>query len=95
MRIAYWSVIGLASMVLTGGCAMHHESKGDLLRQANVSLIDAVRMAEGNITGGRTIEAELEREDGRVVYEVEMIDSTQNKRKVHVDAATGKITKID
>jgi uncharacterized membrane protein YkoI len=95
MHKAYWSIIGLVSMVLAGGCAMHHESKGDLLRQANLSLIDAVRMAEASITGGKTIEAELEREDGRPVYEVKMIDSTQSKRKIHVDAATGKVTKID
>ena len=94
MHVAYRLMIGLTMMGLAGGCAMHHESKGDLLRQSNVSLIDAVRMAESSITGGRTIEAELEREDGRPVYEVKLLDSTQNKRKVHVDAATGKVTKI-
>ena len=74
---------------------MHHESKRDLLTQANVSLIEAVRIAEANVTNGKTVEAELEREDGRTVYEVEMIDSTQKKRTVHIDAGSGKVMKID
>lgn len=95
MHIAYWSMIGFATIGLAGGCAMHHESKEGLLRQSNISLIDAVRTAESTIVGGRTIEAELEREDGRPVYEVEMIDSVQNKRTVHVDAVSGKVTKRD
>ena len=95
MHVAHWTIIGVATIGLIGGCEMHHDSKRDLLRHSNVSLIDAVRMAEASITGGKTIEAELEREEGRPVYEVKMIDSTQNKRKVHVDAATGKVTKID
>ena len=95
MRTTYWTIIGLATIGLAGGCAMHHESKRDLLTQANVSLIEAVRIAEANVTNAKTVEAELEREDGRTVYEVEMIDSAHKKRTVHVDAATGKIMKID
>jgi len=95
MRTTYWTIIGFATMGLVGGCAMHHESKRDLLTQANVSLIEAVRTAEANVINAKTVEAELEREDGRTVYEVEMIDSTQKKRTVYIDAATGKIMKID
>lgn len=95
MYTAHWPLIGLTAIGVMSGCGMHHESKGALLRQANVSLIDAVRTAENNVTGGKAVEAELERENGRPVYEVDMIDSAHKARKVHVDAATGKITKID
>jgi len=94
MYRAYW-IIGLATMGMAGGCGMHHASKADLLRQANVSIIDAVRTAEATVTNGRTIEAELERKDGRAVYEVKMIDSAQNKHKVYIDAVSGKLLKMD
>ncbi len=94
MAKAYW-IIGLAMMGMAGGCAMHHESKADLLKQTNVSIIDAVRTAEVIVADGRTIEAELEGEDGRAVYEVEMIDLAQKRRKVYIDAVSGKLLKIE
>ncbi|MGC4097042.1 MAG: PepSY domain-containing protein [Nitrospira sp.] len=88
--------LSLAGMLILTGCGMHqHTSKYDLLRSTNVSLIEAVRAAETSVTNARTVEAELEREDGRIVYEVKMIDGAQQKHKVYVDAATGKIVKLD
>lgn len=94
MRTIYWTITGLAALGLSG-CGMHHESKQELLQSANVSLVDAVRAAEASVTGGKVVEAELEREKGRTVYEVELIDSAQKKRTVYVDAATGKVVDID
>ena len=61
--------MGLAGTLLLSGCGMHHSSKSDLLMSTNVSLVDAVRTAETSVMNARTVEAELEREDGRVVYE--------------------------
>ena len=89
------SGLSLAGMLIITGCGMHHHSKFDLLRSTNVSLIEAVRAAETSVTNARTVEAELEREDGRIVYEVKMIDGAQQKHKVYVDAATGKIIKLN
>lgn len=87
--------VSLAGMLIITGCGMHHHSKFDLLRSTNVSLIEAVRAAETSVTNARTVEAELEREDGRIVYEVKMIDGAQQKHKVYVDAATGKIIRLN
>ena len=72
----------LAGMLMITGCGMHHHTKFDLLRSTNVSLIEAVRAAETSVTNAKTVEAELEREDGRIVYEVKMIDGAQQKHKV-------------
>ena len=78
--------------LLAGGCT--HSSKRDLIGATNVSLTEAVRTAEASVTGARAVEAELEKEDGRAVYEVELIDAKQEKRKVYVDAGTGKIVQL-
>jgi uncharacterized membrane protein YkoI len=78
--------------LIAGGCT--HSSKRDLIGATNVSLTEAVRTAEASVTGARAVEAELEKEDGRAVYEVELIDAKQEKRKVYVDAGTGKIVQL-
>ena len=78
--------------LVAGGCA--HESKRDLIASTNISLIEAVRTAEASVTGARAVEAELEKEDGRAVYEVELIDAKQDKRKVYVDAGSGKVVQL-
>jgi uncharacterized membrane protein YkoI len=93
MKTAF-GVAGMGLMLLSGiGCT--HSGKSDLLRSTNISLIEAVRTAEASVTDGRAVEAELEKEEGRAMYEVELIDAKMEKRKVHVDAGTGKVFKID
>ncbi len=55
---------------------------------------EAVRSAVKAVPGGKAVEAELWKEDGRTVYEVEVIDANKKTQKVYVDAQTGQ-AKID
>jgi uncharacterized membrane protein YkoI len=40
---------------------------------------------------GQVVEVELDREDGRYVYEVKIIDDTDKVHKLEIDAASGDI----
>lgn len=40
---------------------------------------------------GRVLETELEREDGRYVYEIEILDPTGQVHEFEIDAATGEV----
>lgn len=42
---------------------------------------------------GRVLEAELEREDGRWIYELKVLDASGRLYEVDTDASTGKILK--
>jgi len=42
---------------------------------------------------GQVVEIELEREDGRLVYEVRLIDDADAIHKLELDAATGELIK--
>ncbi len=42
----------------------------------------------------RALEIELDTEDGKLVYEVELITAEGQKRELHVNAVTGTIEKI-
>lgn len=55
---------------------------------------EAVRTAVKAFPGSKAVDAELGKEDGRTVFEVELIDANKKTQKVYVDAETGK-TKID
>lgn len=66
-----------------------------MAKSARISMQDAVRTAEAAVPGGKAKETHLETESGRTVYEVEMVDSTNNTRTVWVDAQTGRIVKHD
>jgi uncharacterized membrane protein YkoI len=40
---------------------------------------------------GQVVEVELDREDGRYVYEVKIIDDTDRVHKLEIDAASGEV----
>jgi uncharacterized membrane protein YkoI len=85
--LAYPLVVALLSL---GACA----SQEKLAKEARISQEQATRTAESSV-GGRAKETHLERENGRTVYEVELVDRNDNTQTVWVDAQTGRIIKKD
>ena len=89
----------LATAVLAGEelteFAMGEESQEVLASQATLTREQAEAFALAAVPGSIK-ETELEREDGRVVYEVEIRPQAGGKdMDVFVDAATGAIVKTD
>ncbi len=78
---------GLVYAKQSGGVA-HNEAMVNLA-QAKISLAQAVMTAEQHV-GGRASRAELENENGRPVYGVEVADNTKTT-DVKVDAIDGSI----
>lgn len=95
MNRAYLAgIITLATGLLIGGAAF---SAGQETHQKTASLSPAVTMEDAIKAAtaaypGRVVEAELEEEDGKTVYEVEIVTDGGTSREIEVDAATGKIT---
>ena len=86
--------VGLATMLGTSvapAWAMF-ESDRALSEKATVSMVDAIKTAE-QAKPGKTVEVEMGKDDGRVVYKIEIIDG-KTTHKVYVDAMTGKIHQI-
>lgn len=94
MRTITLAVALLALSIWTTPPAMALlETKAELAGQASVTMEKALQTALQRVPG-KAIEAELETEDGRPAYEIKIIDSSNSKRKVHVDARTGDIMKV-
>ncbi|HNP59357.1 MAG TPA: PepSY domain-containing protein [Nitrospirales bacterium] len=74
--------------------ALFGDDKAELLQGTKVTLVEAVQTALTNVKG-KAFNAELEKEDGKTVFEVKVIDETGAAREIYVDAQTGEVLKIE
>lgn len=69
------------------------ESDRTLTEEATVSMEDAIKAAR-KAHPGKPVEVSMGKDNGRVVYKIEIVDAT-TEREVYVDAKTGKVQKDD
>ncbi len=68
------------------------EGENSLRGQTKISLWDALKAALA-ARPGTAVEAELDRENGRWLYSVEIVDANDKAFEVKVDAGTGEVRK--
>ena len=83
----------LSGVIATPAWALFETNK-ELIATAKITLEEAVRSAVKAVPGSKAVEAEIGKEGGRTVYEVEVIDANKKTQKVYVDAQTGQ-AKVD
>lgn len=92
-----WKTLALAVLLLAPAVAAAGESEHDRARRAVeegriLPLRDILSRAEAQVPG-QLIEAELEDEDGRLVYEIKMLAKDGRLVKMIFDAASGEVLK--
>jgi uncharacterized membrane protein YkoI len=70
------------------------DSKTDLVASARIPMEEAIRSALMAVPG-KAVEAQIEKESGKVVYSVDILDQQSKTVTVFIDAQTGKPVKID
>ena len=83
----------VASMVMaTGasGIAAAQSATG----AASLSMQNAIGIALDQVPG-KVKEAELDRENGRQIYEIDIVTDDGRKMEVEVDANTGEVLKVE
>jgi len=89
MKIYGTTSIALAILLVGAGSAFAQDYRGDeaeevrALERVQISLAEAIAAAEGE-TGGRALDAQLEVENGRIFYQVEVFEGNGIK-EVYVD----------
>lgn len=69
---------------------------GKLQAQAKITRADAEKVALAKVPGGKVKEAELENEDGRLVWSIDCVTpDTRDITEVLVDAKTGAVVSIE
>ena len=93
-RLPTVSLFGASMLLLTSvGLALSHDGKEKVTvanLPASVTMEEAIKTATTQFPG-KVREAELENEDGKAVYEVEIVNTSGEIREFEVDAQSGKI----
>ncbi len=82
-------VVLIAGLMGSSAWALFETNK-ELSKSATVPLEKAVHAAVTAMPG-KTVEAQLGKDEGRTVYKVEIIDNADKTRKVYVDAQTMQV----
>ena len=89
----------LLILVLTGAAALADRDDHDRARRALeageiLPLAEILTVAEAT-RPGRVIEVELERDDGRWIYELELVSPGGRLYEMEIDAATGTVLEVE
>src|SRR5215831_4617614 len=90
----YLALCLLLAVGLIAGCKT--ESELALQAEAKISKADAQATAMAKVPNGTVKEGELERENGRLIWSIELnTPNTKDITEVNVDAITGEIVNIE
>jgi uncharacterized membrane protein YkoI len=78
----------------TGSIEVKNDDEAGFAEVANISLDSAINSALKQVPG-KVVKAELENEDGYLVYGVEIAKTDHQMADVKVDAGSGKVLKIE
>ncbi len=85
----------LVTILILFGIGMFGISFGEEPRMPVIDMQEAARIVLTQFPNARITEIELDTEDGRLVYEVELVTADGQKKELHVNATTGRIEKIE
>lgn len=94
--VLVWAVLSLLPLVTVPGegsarAGEELEDLRELHREGEIQSLEAVlERARERVPEGRLVEAELHREGGRLLYEVEILDGDGVLHELFFDARTGK-----
>ncbi|GJL61986.1 MAG: hypothetical protein NPIRA04_06400 [Nitrospirales bacterium] len=87
--------ISLIAMGVSSGSAWAlFESKKELVNTAKITMAEAIEAAVKTVPG-KAVAAEIDTEDDRTVFEVEIIDSAGKTKEVYIDGQTGEARKVE
>lgn len=103
MKKSILSIVGIMSIMTTLSLADDFkgsikkgffESEHTAIKKVTVPMIKAIQVAK-SATSGQVVKAELEEEDGYIVYKIIILDSKGDEQKILVDPVTAKILKSE
>lgn len=72
-----------------------HEQVRDLQQQGDILSLEQVLVEARKHRSGRVLETELEKDRGRYVYEIELVDESGQVWEMKLDASNGELLKTE
>jgi len=89
--LRYWTVLALALVMPVKAGEIDAEEARALLGAGQIQSLEAILERALEHQPGRLLDVELEREDGRYVYELELLDEEGYVWELELDASTGEL----
>ena len=70
------------------------ESKKELVNASRITMAEAIDAAV-KVVPGKAVEAEIDSENDRTVFEIEIITDSGKTKEVYIDAQSGEAHKIE
>ncbi len=80
---------------LAAGPSADHEAAYELAREGRIMPLEQILEQQRRDRPGRILEVELEREDGRLVYELELLDADGRVWEIYYDAVSGRLLETE
>ena len=93
-RLVLSLTLATCLLPVSSALALFGDDKAELLKGTQITLVEAVEKAMTTVKG-KAVDAELEQEHGKTVFEVKIIDENEKTREVYVDAHSGEVVKIE
>lgn len=58
---------------------------------ATIPMEQAIKTAVDSVPGGKPYEVEMDKEDGRITYKIQIVDAAKKTYKVRIDAQNGQL----
>jgi uncharacterized membrane protein YkoI len=71
------------------------ENVANLVKDAKITVDEAIKKATEKVTGGTVVEAELEKKHDKTIWEVEIVGADGKVMEVHLDAGTGEVIDVE
>ena len=88
-------LIGIALLASITLADDDHLEARRLMQAGSIQTLETIIESIHKQQSGRILEVELEREDGRYIYEIELLDDAGVVWEIAVDAVTGKRLKTE
>jgi uncharacterized membrane protein YkoI len=88
----------IATLLLWQGGAIadeDHERVYELRQAGDILSLEKILEISRQRMPGKVIEVELEREDGKLIYELEILDEQYKVWKLEVDAVKGDVLRVE
>lgn len=87
--------MGIASMVSNVHADDDHQRIRQLQRSGEILSLEKIFDRARAVKRGRILDAELDDDDGRYIYEIELLDAKGRVWEMEFDARTGSLLELD
>lgn len=100
MKTRFRSLLAAAALLVAGGLSVSGASAGERVRVEEIRQLresgqilsaEDILARSRSLQPGQVVGLELERDDGRWIYEVKLIDERNRVHELELDAANGEV----